>query len=86
VSPAGWLRVAFLLYAGPAASSRRICSAVSVTSRNPRFYWPTWKQVMLALYEEGITSYLFIEGTYNNRLEYLAEMPEKSLVCHFDKP
>ncbi len=50
-----------------------------------KFYWPTWKQVMMALYEEGITSYLFIEGSYNNRLENLAEMPEKSLVCHFDK-
>jgi hypothetical protein len=50
-----------------------------------KFYWPTWKQVMMALYEEGITSYLFIEGSYNQRLEYLAEMPEKSLVCHFDK-
>ncbi len=49
------------------------------------FYWPTWKKVMMGLYEEGITSYLFIEGSYNNRLEYLAEMPEKSLVCHFDK-
>jgi uroporphyrinogen-III decarboxylase len=50
-----------------------------------KFYWPTWKQVMMSLYEEGITSYLFIEGTYDSRLEYLAEMPEKSLVCHFDK-
>jgi hypothetical protein len=50
-----------------------------------KFYWPSWKQVMLALYQEGITSYLFIEGSYNQRLEYLAEMPEKSLVCHFDK-
>jgi Uroporphyrinogen decarboxylase (URO-D) len=50
-----------------------------------KFYWPTWKQVMLALYNEGITSYLFIEGSYNHRLENLAEMPEKSLLCHFDK-
>jgi hypothetical protein len=50
-----------------------------------KFYWPTWKQVMLALYNEGITSYLFIEGSYNKRLENLAEMPEKSLVCHFDQ-
>ena len=50
-----------------------------------KFYWPTWKQVMLALYEEGITNYLFVEGSYNQRLEYLAEMPEKSLVCHFDQ-
>lgn len=50
-----------------------------------KFYWPTWKQVMMGLYEEGITSYLFIEGSYNQRLENLAQMPEKSLVCHFDK-
>jgi hypothetical protein len=50
-----------------------------------KFYWPTWKQVMMGLYEEGITSYLFVEGSYDSRLEYLAEMPEKSLVCHFDK-
>lgn len=50
-----------------------------------KFYWPTWKEVMLALYKEGITCYLFVEGSYNNRLEYLAEMPEKSLLCHFDK-
>jgi hypothetical protein len=50
-----------------------------------KFYWPTWKQVMLGLYDEGITSYLFIEGSYNKRLENLAEMPEKSLVCHFDQ-
>jgi hypothetical protein len=50
-----------------------------------KFYWPTWKAVMMGLYEEGITSYLFIEGSYNTRLENLAEMPEKSLVCHFDQ-
>jgi hypothetical protein len=50
-----------------------------------KFYWPTWKQVMLGLYEEGIICQLFIEGSYNTRLENLAQMPEKSLVCHFDK-
>jgi hypothetical protein len=50
-----------------------------------RFYWPTWKETMLGLFEEGITSYLFIEGSYNHRLENLAEMPDKSLICHFDQ-
>lgn len=49
------------------------------------FYWPTWKEVMLGLYEEGIISQLFVEGSYNHRLENLAEMPDKSLVCHFDQ-
>jgi hypothetical protein len=50
-----------------------------------KFYWPSWKEVLLGLYQEGITSYLFIEGSYNKRLENLAEMPEKSLLCHFDQ-
>ena len=50
-----------------------------------KFYWPTWKAVMLGLYEEGITNYLFVEGSYDSRLETLAEMPEKSLLCHFDQ-
>ena len=50
-----------------------------------KFYWPTWKQVMMALYEEGIICQLFIEGSYNHRLENLAQMPDKSLVCHFDR-
>jgi hypothetical protein len=50
-----------------------------------KFYWPSWKAAMLGLYEEGITSYLFVEGSYNKRLENLAEMPEKSLLCHFDQ-
>ena len=50
-----------------------------------KFYWPTWKAVMLGLWDEGITSSLFIEGSYNHRLENLAEMPEKSIVCRFDQ-
>ena len=50
-----------------------------------KFYWPTWKQVMLGLYEEGIICQLFIEVSYNTRLENLAQMPDKSLVCHFDQ-
>lgn len=49
------------------------------------FYWPQWKATMMGLYEEGIISYLYIEGRYNTRLEYLAEMPDKSLICHFDQ-
>lgn len=49
------------------------------------FYWPTFKAVMLGLWEEGITNYLFVEGSYNSRLETIAEMPEGSAVWHFDK-
>ncbi len=50
-----------------------------------KFYWPTFKAVMLGLFEEGITNYLFVEGTYNSRLDTIAEMPKFSALWHFDK-
>jgi uroporphyrinogen-III decarboxylase len=50
-----------------------------------KFYWPTFKAVMLGLFEEGITNYLFVEGTYDSRLEIIAEMPKYSALWHFDK-
>lgn len=50
-----------------------------------KFYWPGFKSVMLGLWEEGITNYLFVEGSYDSRLQNLAEMPKGSCVCHFDK-
>ena len=50
-----------------------------------KFYWPTLKAVMLGLWEEGISSYMFVEGAYNNRLETIAEMPEGSTCWWFDQ-
>ncbi len=50
-----------------------------------KFYWPTFKAVMLGLYDEGIINYLFVEGTYDSRLETIAEMPAGSCLWHFDK-
>jgi hypothetical protein len=49
------------------------------------FYWPTFKAVMMAFYEEGLTNTLFVEGTYDSRLETIAEMPEKSCYWFFDR-
>ena len=49
------------------------------------FYWPTFKAVMMAFYEQGLTNTLFVEGSYNSRLETIAEMPEKSCYWYFDQ-
>jgi len=49
------------------------------------FYWPTLKAVMMAFYQEGLTNALFVEGSYNSRLETIAEMPEKSCYWFFDQ-
>jgi hypothetical protein len=50
-----------------------------------KFYWPTFKQTMLNMVEEGLIPAPFAEGTYNQRLDYLTELPEKSVLWFFDR-
>jgi uroporphyrinogen-III decarboxylase len=52
-----------------------------------RFYWPTLKKVLLGLIEEGIVPCVFVEGSYNQRLDFLAdpELPEGRIIWIFDK-
>ena len=50
------------------------------------FYWPTMKALYLTLWEEeGIMASSFVEGSYNHRLERLAEMPTGSCHWWFDQ-
>ncbi len=50
-----------------------------------KFYWPSLKAVILGLAEEGCVPFLFCEGSYNSRLEYLKELPRGSCVWIFDR-
>jgi uroporphyrinogen-III decarboxylase len=49
------------------------------------FYWPSLKAVCLGLIEEGCIPFLFCEGGYDSRLEYLAELPRGTSFCLFDR-
>jgi hypothetical protein len=49
------------------------------------FYWPSLKSVCLGLIEEGCIPFLFCEGGYESRLEYLLELPAGTTFCLFDK-
>jgi hypothetical protein len=49
------------------------------------FYWPPFKKVMLACINEGFHITLFVEGSYDSRLEYFLEIPKGSLQLWFDK-
>ncbi len=49
------------------------------------FYWPTLKAVILGLVEEGCVPFLFCEGGYNSRLQYLQELPKGSCFWLFDR-
>ncbi len=50
-----------------------------------KFYWPTLKALILGLAEEGCVPFLFCEGGYNTRLEYLQELPKGSCMWIFDR-
>jgi hypothetical protein len=49
------------------------------------FYWPTLKAVILGLAEEGCVPFLFCEGSYNTRLQHVAELPDASCMWVFDR-
>jgi len=50
-----------------------------------RFYWPTFRKVIVGLIEEGIVPLLFAEGKYNNRLETIKDLPRGKVIWHFDQ-
>ena len=50
-----------------------------------KFYWPTLKALILGLAAEGCVPFLFCEGSYNSRLEYLKELPKASCLWVFDR-
>jgi uroporphyrinogen-III decarboxylase len=50
-----------------------------------KFYWPTFKQLMLNMIAEGLIPAPFAEGTYNQRLDYLTELPSASVLWFFDR-
>ena len=51
------------------------------------FYWPTLKAVMKALIQEGVVPAMFAQGSYNTRLDAIAddELPVGSVLWMFDQ-
>ncbi len=49
------------------------------------YYWPHFRQVILALIDEGYVPLLFAEGAYNRRLETIKDLPKGTVVWWFDK-
>ncbi len=50
-----------------------------------RFYWPSFKKLLIGLINEGLVPSPVVDGTYNRRLEYLKELPRASMVWTFEK-
>ena len=50
-----------------------------------KFYWPSFRKVIIGLIEEGLTPFLFAEGRYGSRLEIIKDLPRGKVVWHFDR-
>jgi uroporphyrinogen-III decarboxylase len=49
-----------------------------------KFYWPTFKKLVVELCNRGATPYIFFEGCFDSRIEYLLEFPKRKFVARFD--
>ena len=49
------------------------------------FYWPSLKAVILALIDQGCVPFLFAEGGYNSRLQYIRDLPKGRCIWMFDR-
>jgi hypothetical protein len=52
-----------------------------------KFYWPSFKAVLLGLIREGLVPFVFVEGSYNQRLDFLADpdLPPGRIMWLFDQ-
>jgi hypothetical protein len=49
------------------------------------FYWPTFKESLMKLINEGLIPVPFAEGSFNRRLKYIKELPRASSIWFFDQ-
>ena len=50
-----------------------------------KFYWPSLKNIFLAMIEEGLVPMPFAEGRYNKRLKQITDIPKSGVVWYFDQ-
>ena len=50
-----------------------------------RFFWPTLKQIIEEIYAEGWQIVFYAEGDWNRNLDYIEQLPEKSIIYHVDR-
>ncbi len=49
------------------------------------FYWPTLRKLIIGLINEGMVPQLFAEGSYNERLDVISDIPKGKVVWWFDR-
>ena len=48
-------------------------------------YWKPLRKIIIALIDMGVIPYIYTEGPYNTRLDYLTDVPKGKVLYHFEK-
>ncbi len=54
------------------------------TKQFETFYWPSFREVLMGLINEGLVPMPFAEGNYIPRLDIIQDMPRASMVWYFE--
>ncbi|MHB8092288.1 MAG: uroporphyrinogen decarboxylase family protein [Syntrophales bacterium] len=49
-----------------------------------KFYWPTFRKLLMGLIEEGCVPFSYVEGSFNTRLEVIKDVPKGKVIWCFD--
>ncbi len=49
-----------------------------------KFYWPSLRRYLNEVINAGLTPVVYVEGAYNDRLEYLKELPPGKVIYNFE--
>ena len=50
-----------------------------------KFYWPSLKNVIMGLVNEGVVPFIWAEGGYNSRLDIIGDLPKGKVIWLFDQ-
>jgi hypothetical protein len=48
------------------------------------FYWPSLRELIIALVNEGLTPVVYSEGDYTPRLEHIRDIPKGKVIWHYE--
>jgi len=48
------------------------------------FFWPTVRELIVGLIDEGLTPWLLVEADYTSRLEIMRDIPKGKAIYHFE--
>jgi uroporphyrinogen-III decarboxylase len=63
----------------------RGCSPFVSPDQFERFYWPTLKEIVEEIWSRGHQILFYAEGDWDLHLEFVAQLPEGSIIYHVDR-